>query len=155
LNEYESVAAAAKAVGSQITHMTQACNGSARMCKGFFWRFKGSNSLPAARRQGPRTVEQVDIKTGKPIKEFVSVWEAAKECNCERQDISDVIFGITQQAGGYFWRYQGSDALPDSIDKAKAPAPVLAPRIAEVPPKKKSAASKKTEDPAVAETAEV
>ena len=156
LEEYESVAAAAKAIGSQITHMTQACNGSARMCKGFFWRFKGSNSLPAARRQGPRTVEQVDIKTGKPIKEFVSVWEAAKECNCERQDISDVIFGITQQAGGFYWRYQGSDALPDSVDPSKAPAPILAPRIAESPKKKPAAGVAKGEEiPVPAETAEV
>jgi hypothetical protein len=94
-------------------------SGTTRSCKGFYWRYKGSQALPSANRKGPNAVEQLDMTTGKVLKEFKSCLEASKAVGVGKNQIHLCVKGGKRSAAGFFWRYKGSDAMPEKRDTSK------------------------------------
>jgi hypothetical protein len=62
--------------------------------------------------QGQKPVEQICIETGQVRHTFDSISDAARDLGVLRSRISNVLNGHSMSCQGFFWRYQGSDALP-------------------------------------------
>lgn len=63
--------------------------------------------------QGQKPVEKLDRKTGEVLASFKSVTDAGKVVGATRiSAIVGVCNGRVRSSAGFFWRYEGSDALP-------------------------------------------
>ena len=63
--------------------------------------------------QGQKSVEQLDLKTGKVLATFESIVDAATSTSTgQANNITGVCYGRIPTSNGYFWRFKGSDALP-------------------------------------------
>lgn len=49
----------------------------------------------------------VDVNSGKVVKEFTSINEAAKSLGIDKKCIFDALQGMQKTAGGYSWVEQG------------------------------------------------
>lgn len=87
---------------------------------GFFWRFQGETHgpWPDPEPTNLNPVEQLDFETGDLLKSYVSLAEAKRamgmrpNSQCIR-DVCEVNGRAT--AKGYFWRWKGSQALPNHM----------------------------------------
>ena len=67
-------------------------------------------------------IEQVCLQTGKKLQRFDSISEAAKLTGFSYHNIRE---SMGQVSNGYFWRVEGSTALPSHLKEPKNPANVL------------------------------
>lgn len=94
--------------------------GKATAAGGFFWRFQGDTHgpWPDPEPTNVKPVEQLDFETGDVLNSFVSIAEAKRAIGMKpnRACIRDVCDGKGRAtAGGYFWRWKGSQNLPNHI----------------------------------------
>jgi len=81
-----------------------------------------------------RAVEQLDLKTGEIIESFSSIYKAAKATGAPHGAIRRVVQGELMSCIGYFWREEGSDALPSPNARGipKTPVEKICPTSGEV-----------------------
>mmetsp|Transcript_22545 Transcript_22545/g.62654 ORF Transcript_22545/g.62654 Transcript_22545/m.62654 type:complete len:838 (+) Transcript_22545:42-2555(+) len=84
---------------------------------GFFWRFKGETHGPWAdpKPSNLKPVEKLDFESGDVLELFESVEDARRSIGMSRSHIHDVCAGKRLRAGGFFWRWKGSNSLPDHM----------------------------------------
>lgn len=105
---HQSVAECAKAMGVTKMPVSEACNGKARTCRGYFLRFEDDKYLSNGKRGAhcARAVVQMDIDSN-VIATFDSAAEAArafgKKTSCT---ILDACKGRQITAYGYRWRFK-------------------------------------------------
>ena len=71
---------------------------------------------------GRKPVEKLSLETGEVLQTFPSVSEASQDIGLEQGQysrISAVLRGLISNCSGYFYRYQGSKALPKQRWKNK------------------------------------
>lgn len=74
------------------------------------WCTHQMNNLHTVKLHGKPThcnkaVKQISKETGEVIQEFISAAEAEQVTKVARQNISKVLRGIREHAGGFFWEY--------------------------------------------------
>jgi NUMOD1 domain len=106
---YPSLKEAAEAVGTVSANIGGVMNGKLGSCKGYFWRQRGSTTQPSGGANGWKPVEMICPNSGEVLNSFPSMGAAAHAIGASAGNISSVIRGRLHTAGGYFWRYQGSD----------------------------------------------
>lgn len=87
---------------------------------GYFWRFQGETHTPwrDPARANLNPVEQLDFETGDFLKSYVSIAEAKRAMGVRPNAgcIGDVCDGRGRAtAYGYFWRWKGSQQLPNHM----------------------------------------
>ena len=115
---FESIAAAARCTGIDAGSISKVCTGVQLTTGGFFWRYKGSNvNVPSlgdhiSMSNGgvAKEVEQLDSTTGMVLQWFASAKEATRKTGVDDASISQVCTGKARTAGGFFWRFKGSNA---------------------------------------------
>jgi hypothetical protein len=69
----------------------------------------------------PKTVEQMDLKTGNVIYEYPSIRVASRLSGVHSNTIHRVLQGVgNPDAGGYFWRFKGDERHPGSNRKLES-----------------------------------
>lgn len=143
--EYESTAAAAKAIGSHASSVYACCVGESRskvkrhkvqMVKGHTFRFK---------KDYPDVPKHIDVKltsikkkvlqyslSGHLVREWDSIVEAEEAMNAERPGIRQCCYGKYRQSCGYMWRLMDENGIiprtiPPVRPKLKKPFPKLSP----------------------------
>jgi hypothetical protein len=106
---YPSFAAAAAAVGTVSANIGAVVAGKKLSCKGYFWRQPGSTTQPSLFANGQKPVEMICRHSGQVLNAFPSVAAAAISSGASAGNISSVIRGRLQTAGGYLWRFPDSD----------------------------------------------
>jgi hypothetical protein len=103
---YVSISDAARHLGISATRMSTVLNGRTMTCKGFFWRFHGSDALPPKRRI-QRSVKQLCLKTGRVLATHKSIQVAAKTAGITSPGISYCCNGRngSKSAGGFGWGF--------------------------------------------------
>jgi hypothetical protein len=114
LASFGSVKEAAASVGSRTSPICTVLKGNQSSCKGFFWRYCGSSELPSFKK--PKTakkpVEKLSKETGEVLESFESISQAAQSVGAPWSGIFAVLEGGNHRScNGFFWRYQGSNAL--------------------------------------------
>tara|TARA_B100001094_G_scaffold52613_1_gene48106 strand:+ start:1162 stop:2043 length:882 start_codon:yes stop_codon:yes gene_type:complete len=118
---YESAAEAGRITRIDRSSIHKVCKGSVLTAGGFFWRFKGSNATqPRAPAPKPnlgvaKKVEQLD-STGTVLRCHDSMSDAESYTGIGRHQISKVCEEKKLTAGGFFWRYKGSNAKAPSFE---------------------------------------
>jgi hypothetical protein len=102
LETYDSISDAAYAVGTVTTRVTSVLRGKSKSCRGFFWRYKGSSSLPLKRKM----VAQICLKTGRVLATYKTIKEAAQKVGITTPGISYCCNGRngSVSAGGFGWK---------------------------------------------------
>ncbi len=102
VTEYDSLENAANAVSANKKSISNVCLGQNKTCKGFYWSYSDSFTLPLDLRK--RKVLQCDLE-GNAIKEYESVSEASRLADISKTCISRVCRGEREQSGGFLWKY--------------------------------------------------
>ncbi|CAJ1960408.1 unnamed protein product [Cylindrotheca closterium] len=87
---------------------------------GFFWRYQGETHVPwpDPKRTNLNPVEQLDPESGEVLASFESLAEAKRAMGMapNRGCIRDVCNGVGRgTANGFFWRWKGSDSVPNHL----------------------------------------
>mmetsp|Transcript_17504 Transcript_17504/g.43015 ORF Transcript_17504/g.43015 Transcript_17504/m.43015 type:complete len:768 (-) Transcript_17504:777-3080(-) len=87
---------------------------------GFFWRFKGETHgpWPDPEPTNLKPVEQLDWESGEILASFESLAEAKRAMGMAPNSgcIRDVCEGVGRgKASGFFWRWKGSNSLPNHL----------------------------------------
>ena len=101
--EYNSLENAANTVSANKKSISNVCLGQNKTCKGFYWSYSDSFTLPLDLRK--RKVLQCDLE-GNVIKEYESVSEASRLVDISKTCISRVCRGEREQSGGFLWKYK-------------------------------------------------
>lgn len=123
LNEYLSIAEAAKKVGVSRTSISSACSGKTKTSAGFFWKYTNvkPDKVPAEKLQELNIPEKADVyffsakrvvkfnMDGTRIKEYGSLKEAAYAHSTASSNISRACNSNYKSYGGYIWAYKGQD----------------------------------------------
>lgn len=123
LETYPNAHIAAESVSTTIFNIYSVLQGRTLTCRGFFWRYEGSDKLPSPKtrkRSGPRRtnytkpVEQVCLETGKVLAVYKNHHEAVEILgpNFKAEHIRKNLHGYQKTYNGYFWRWAGSNKLP-------------------------------------------
>jgi hypothetical protein len=142
LQRFDSVSEAAKLTGFNYSKIRASMG---QVSDGFFWRVEGSTALPShleepthanvfvegeynarkcARssmyrppgRPGMK-IEQICLQTGKLLQRFDSISEAAKLTGFNFFKHSKSRASMGQVSDGFFWRVEGSTALPSHLEE--------------------------------------
>jgi len=83
---------------------------------GFYWRLP-SDGGPSVSTHGTRKpVLQCDLETGEVLYEYASAADASRSTGISGGSISGVCDGRHRQAGGYFWKFSESFAMPRGLN---------------------------------------
>jgi hypothetical protein len=109
LHTYESISDAARDSGFSVARISGVLNGEGITCKGFFWRFQGSDALPL--KQRAQLVDQLCLTTGQVLATHQSIHRAAKTVGIAFAGISCCCNGYkdSKSAGGFGWRFSTPD----------------------------------------------
>lgn len=146
--EYESTTEAAKALRAYPGSIWSCCLGKAsgkkakkaQIVKGFTFRFKRDYpDVPAHIDLNISTIKRPVLQyalSGKLIREWASVLDAANGIGCQESGIRQCCYGGYRQCHGYMWHFKDEyDIIPDSIapvkPKKKRPFPKLTPEQVE------------------------
>lgn len=133
VKEYESTAAAGKALGVAASNVCNCCRGYSKgkrtkkvqIVNGYTFRFK--KDYPDIPRRldlnitnlNKRSVLQFSLD-GEYIKEWESVLDAQRGTGTRESGIRQVCYGKYRQCGGYMWRYRDEfDEIPSHIDPVR------------------------------------
>lgn len=109
LESYESISLAAKANGISSKSISKVCKGKQLSSGGFIWRYmsEAKRVMPRANRVvfHKQAVVQMDIN-GNFIREFESIADAARFCNCDSSNISRAARGVTKSSNNCLWKYK-------------------------------------------------
>lgn len=108
INTYESLSAAAKAVGVGTANISLACSGKAKNSGGYIWKYIDSDEeVDCSKHQKNKKHIRVSqfSKDGHLIATYYSIIEAARENNLDQSAISKACRGKLQTVGGYIWKY--------------------------------------------------
>lgn len=97
---YSSCAEAAKAVNGERSNIRKCCLGTRKTYKNFKWKYGVE-----IKNTSCRSVLQIEIKTGKVLKCWVSITEAANALQINKNCIYKVCTKRNKSAGGFIWRY--------------------------------------------------
>ena len=103
---YESIKAAAIAVGTLSPNIKACCDGQRAKARGHYWCYEkdlGNWSKPIDHKLG-KAVVQIDKATGEVIAEFESMSQATRVTGIDFRVISHNITGKNKSAGGYVWK---------------------------------------------------
>ena len=136
LETFDSIAMASRSVGTKrLTNLP-------RTAAGYFWREKGSTATPQSEEPTKKRVEKVCYETHKVVGTYDTLTHAANSVSRKAEHISGVLRGRSKSAGGFFFRYEGSDALPpprsrrvhtrNSMNKFAGPVEMLCPQTQQV-----------------------
>eukprot|EP00978_Attheya_sp_CCMP212_P035948 scaffold159469_cov52-Attheya_sp.AAC.1 len=126
LETFPSLTAAAISVGESVSCMSSVVRGkrSSSRLHGFAWRFKyvhdegGVEAISTA-------VEKLSLTSGEVLESFPSITKAARMTDgATRKSIRNVLQGKNKSAAGFFWREEGSNALPSSEARGLNKKPV-------------------------------
>ncbi len=121
--EYDSLKEAARETGICETSIRRCLAGKRCTAGHCFWRKEDLNSAPLSKTDmesavcerkdkdkftKQRPVNMVDVNSGKVVKEYTSINEAAKSLGIDKKCIFDVLRGMQKTAGGFSWVEQGS-----------------------------------------------
>ena len=114
---FASMTEAAVANGIDSGSIGKCCNGCMGVLSagGFGWRFQGSDRLPSKPKLTLcKPVQQLCLETGAVIATFVSMTEAAEATGIDKGSIGRCCNESkgSFSAGGFGWRFEGSDRLP-------------------------------------------
>lgn len=116
LQEYPSIAAAAKDCGVRSTSIYKCLVGQRNQTAGFFW-YKGAfppEHIPEKwqayisgnKRNGAESKPLIQFSlSGEKINEYPSIRKASKESNIDATCISRAASGKNKTAGGYIWKF--------------------------------------------------
>jgi hypothetical protein len=96
---------------SSVGDISEVLNGKTRTAGGYFWRPKGSLSLPREDLNS-KPVEKICMETKQILESFSSIVQAAKSVNESPSSICHVLAGRQRTCYGYFWRRKGSKSTP-------------------------------------------
>lgn len=103
LQEFSSLTEAAKMVHGDSSNISKVCRGKKQTYLGYKWRYKGSPIKP--KDFSSKKINQIDLKTGKIIKTYNSISEAAKDIKGDASSLSKVCRGVQKTSKGYGWSY--------------------------------------------------
>ena len=115
ISEYPSIRAAARTVGCNAGDIKRVCVGQLQSAAGFAWclideyckeKYIGRKQNPRRPYVKAKPVLQVDIDSGKIIKEYASVHDAAKAMGVNRNNIYNVCQHKWKTSCGYKWEYK-------------------------------------------------
>lgn len=124
LETYRCASDAAIAMSTSVHNLYSVLQGRTKTCRGYFWRYVGSNALPHANaskyagkglnkwKDSATPVEQICHYSGRVLAVYESQQEAAQTVKGNHCCIMKVIRGEVGSHAGYFWRLQGSSDLP-------------------------------------------
>ena len=120
VKEFESIKHAANELGLQHTTLASCCRGTLKTAGKYLWKYSNEvepgENIEAVKFSHVRMVAQYN-KDGKFIKTFKSGSEAAKELNCDRQNITKACKKNFLSCG-YLWRYvEEGEEIPKHIEK--------------------------------------
>lgn len=102
INTFESIANAANFIHGDNSNISKACKNN-RIAYGYKWQYV---DMPQEKRNfTKKKVEQFDLQTGKTIKTYESISEAARAVNGDSSYISKVCRGIQKSSKGFGWRF--------------------------------------------------
>lgn len=115
IRQYPNIKEAAKALGINIALIRGSFKGAAKTAAGYQWKtihdplFKNgiTNIAPLKVSVNPttRSVVQLDLEN-KPIREFPSIRQAAKEMGMHPLSIATCAKGKVKTAGGFIWKFK-------------------------------------------------
>ena len=118
IQTFESITEAAQKTKIDIPAIHSAASGRTYYAGGYIWSFEDPKTFtPPTRKQierkkfenrsrALRSVSQFDRNTGKFIRTFESITEAAQKTKIDISQISRAASGKIYDAGGYIWTYQ-------------------------------------------------
>lgn len=129
LETYRCASDAAIAVSTTMHNVYAVLQGRTKTCRGYFWRYVGSNALPHATagkcagrgvnkwKDSAIPVEQICHYSGRVLAVYDSQQEAAQAVKGNHCSIMTVLRGQVGSHAGYFWRLRGSGDLPPKLRK--------------------------------------
>lgn len=111
IEEYPSLGVAGTANNIQPSDIGDSIYGRKISAGGFMWRFVKTDVIPSYKtflKQRAKKVDQYTLK-GEYIKTWDSAGKAAKNIGVASSAIRNVLSGLTQSSGGYFWKYTNKD----------------------------------------------
>ena len=109
IDEYPSIADAARKNDFDQGHIRQCCRGQRSLHNGFKWKYVHNDNITIRNcKSGGSKVQvlQIDPETDKVIKEWESIAKATKELNLSAKAISKVLNGSKRLGGGFKWKYK-------------------------------------------------
>lgn len=104
---YASATAASVVNNIDLSSLTKVCRGEQNSCNGYKWAYKDNYNLEEIKEKQitnhTTAVYQIDCYSGKIIKKFNTIKDAAKELNISYTNISNALSGKNKTAGGYNW----------------------------------------------------
>lgn len=126
LKKFDSTAQAASELNVPIRYLTNCLKGNDLAYRGFQWRYQ--MDLPGNMQEGTPNIESVKNKvikrfasiyqfsfTGKFIREYPSVKEAANKIGIKSSNIRACLLGERKTSGGFQWRASDDHAFKEGI----------------------------------------
>jgi len=128
------VNAAAKAIGRDSRGIYQNLQGNAKSAYRFSWKYKNPESTstwpstPATPGTQPfaRPILQLCPDTGKVIKEYKSIYAAAKSLGINKSNLRNCLRNEGRKASGYCWKFKhGKETAPETTSVLRTAKPVV------------------------------
>jgi len=103
IKTFDSIADAAREVGCSHSTISGACQKDRLSASGYKWAYRGDTPTMKKKKTRGRPVIQIDTKNNKPIKEYKSLADAARDNNLQSPNIYKCCIGKRNTAGGYRW----------------------------------------------------
>jgi hypothetical protein len=110
MNIYSSIYEAARSTGINHTSIQQCLSGKNVHAKNYIWKYKDGEAPlsiipPISHNKAPIPVLQCDVK-GNILKEYPSIYAAAKSTGLNWKHISNSIAGRSRHLDNYIWKYK-------------------------------------------------